>query len=376
MLCSPVIAQEITSETILQISLKGKEYNSLSLACMIMNDIGLVRGWEHIKGKKTDMYGWQFIIPDSIYKDAFTMKIHEFKKDSTVQFIVFRFFDKNTLESWATPDFIPDKGYCKIEAEYVETINYGKQRRISDNKLLHDLFLYKEVNDNKKFLSTVGQLKQKTDLYKLSYEERLSKSINLFGENPTSPMYIAMLYSELGSYRTKEDIQSLFDCFSDSLKQQTIYGKKIQEYLSFSEFPNEKLLLVNSDKQEDIIKDTTKYNLVLFSASWCAPCHKQIPELKRMYGDLKNKIDFTYISIDDKTSKDQWRRLLQKEGIPWRSLAIKDEDIQRIRDKYFVQGVPLAYLIYHDGHFEKIDIREKEDNEKLYKLLEAEKVIE
>jgi len=347
------------NETVLLVSLIGREYEHLRL--VIMMETPEVK---RIDGKKIDKYNWQFTIPDSIYDNAFTMKILEYAPDTVRHSIVFRVFD-NMMDTWATPDFIPDKRYCKLEVEFIESKTDIGPGNIS---VIFDFFLYKEINKNKRFISSINQLKQKTSIYPLPYNERIEKSLELYKKNKDSRMYISLLANELNNYKSRNDIQLLFDCFSDSIKQ-TTFGTKIKEYLLFEKFPNEKFSVSNISKEEYILSDPSKHNLVLFSASWCAPCHKLIPELKKIYEDLKNNIVFTYVSIDDQSTIGQWEKLLITYEIPWRSLTIEnDKDLSQLRDIYFVQSIPLSYFVYPDGSFEKLDINEKEDIEKLYRL--------
>lgn len=73
-------------------------------------------------------------------------------------------------------------------------------------------------------------------------------------------------------------------------------------------------------KKEYIVSDITKYTFVIFSTSWCAPCHKLISLLKELYSKKNTVIEFIYISIDEDNRKKNWKELMVKEQIPWRSL--------------------------------------------------------
>ena len=76
-----------------------------------------------------------------------------------------------------------------------------------------------------------------------------------------------------------------------------------------------------------------------------------------------------YISVDKPETVENWKKMMREEHIPWRSLLAVD-NMKKIRDdKYFVEGVPYSILVYPGGHKVIINVRHKEEVEKLYKLL-------
>lgn len=117
---------------------------------------------------------------------------------------------------------------------------------------------------------------------------------------------------------------------------------------------------------EPVITNPNKYNLVIFSASWCRPCRELIPILKKIYNDLKEEIDLVYISIVEQHTVNNWKSSMREEQIPWRSL-LAVEDVKRIRDKYLVLGVPHSILVHPEMNFEVINLFDATDRMKLYK---------
>jgi len=75
-----------------------------------------------------------------------------------------------------------------------------------------------------------------------------------------------------------------------------------------------------------------------------------------------------YISIDEPATVENWKKMMKEEQIPWRSLLAVD-NIRKIKDRYYVQGIPYSILVYPDGHMEDINVRQKESLDKLYKIL-------
>jgi thiol-disulfide isomerase/thioredoxin len=201
----------------------------------------------------------------------------------------------------------------------------------------------------------------------LTNEQRFQKYIRLTKEFPYSRYAIALISSTLTRYKSKDDVRKIFTCFNKDV-QNSYYGKKISAYFTNETFKNSVLWSWNSDVKESIVKDTTKYTLVLFSASWCAPCHAQIPILREIYKDQMNKLDMVYISIDQPETIDNWKKMMKDEHIPWRSLMAVDE-VKRIKEKYFVEGIPLSILVSPGGHMENIDVRHKVELDQLYQLL-------
>lgn len=107
-----------------------------------------------------------------------------------------------------------------------------------------------------------------------------------------------------------------------------------------------------------------KYILIDFWASWCKPCRKEIPNLKRLYASYADKgFQIVSISIDKKEA--EWTKALQEEQLAWPNFL----DTEGIADLYQVKFVPTMYLIDGQGVMVGENLRGEALADKLAELL-------
>jgi thiol-disulfide isomerase/thioredoxin len=59
-----------------------------------------------------------------------------------------------------------------------------------------------------------------------------------------------------------------------------------------------------------------KVKLIDFWASWCVPCRRENPEVKKLYEEYHSKgLEIVGISCD--THKDRWLKAIEEDGLPW-----------------------------------------------------------
>lgn len=86
--------------------------------------------------------------------------------------------------------------------------------------------------------------------------------------------------------------------------------------------------------------------LLDFWASWCNPCRKEIPNLKKLYALYKEK-GFEIISVSADTREADWRKALNEEELTWPNFRDTDKSIQQA---YEVKFYPTMYVLDGDGH--------------------------
>lgn len=330
-------------------------------------------------GEKTSEFTWEFTIPDSIIHNSTDMRLKLSKYD---------YLNKQSKSI---------RFLHEINGKKNVIGNIGVQGR---NNYIHAIYVGENIFPNEYFSAKIGKKdtiilgelvdedfklvleKDNSDITiraqdplfctflnsrneDISYDEYMKQYVKLSQKYPDSRYLISSLASSLYLFKTKEDVLSIYQNLSNSYKS-THWGEKIERYL-YSKFSNSSLPTLDNAGYENIIQDSLKYNLLVFTASWCHACIEEIPLLKQIYKDLNSCLDITYISLDEGDEGAFFRRLIYKEKIPWRTL-LAYEDIKNIEDKYFVVGIPHCILVYPSQTWEMIEIRDNEQLKKLYSL--------
>ena len=107
-----------------------------------------------------------------------------------------------------------------------------------------------------------------------------------------------------------------------------------------------------------IDRDSTTHSLADFKgkwiyldvwASWCQPCIKEIPAMKKMEASLKGKnIAFVSISIDN--NSDNWKKTLGKYELHGNQFIKPEGESKDFMEDYMIGGVPSFFLIDPDGN--------------------------
>lgn len=146
--------------------------------------------------------------------------------------------------------------------------------------------------------------------------------------------------------------QAIFDRLPEAIKNSSL-GEKALEFLKYTKMKNR--LHTNEDPYEFNLKTINNEMLALkrlkgktivldFWASWCLPCIKALPLLKKIQeNDVSKNVVYISVSIDKK-EKD-WSDKDKKLQIPWFSLLADKATIEN----YHVSAVPNYIVINKEG---------------------------
>lgn len=97
------------------------------------------------------------------------------------------------------------------------------------------------------------------------------------------------------------------------------------------------------------------YVLLDFWASWCIPCLKEIPNVKKLYGKYQSKgLEVIGVSLDD--DKSRWLEAVNKQNLnEWPQILSKEQQDKSVFEKddlseiYNFDGIPFYVLIDKNG---------------------------
>ena len=147
--------------------------------------------------------------------------------------------------------------------------------------------------------------------------------LNYVKQNPTSYVALWQLVKDM-----KDGYQPIYDsicvAFSPLLKN-TVTGRTVAQRLKSSKttaigqvFPT--LTLFNNTGKSVLMSASqkSKYTLVDFWFSHCAPCLSEFPKLKELFISYKGRgFNILGISIDKKTDTDIWIKTIQEKELAW-----------------------------------------------------------
>ena len=189
----------------------------------------------------------------------------------------------------------------------------------------------------------------------------------LFMDNKDSFWGPLMMIS-LTSYFT-DDMKKTYEALSQEAKD-SYYGKKVKDELYPAGKEGTKVpeftVTDNNGKSVTLAElcQGKKYILIDFWASWCNPCRKEIPNLKKIYKEYADKgFQILSISIDKKTA--DWEKALKEENLEWPNFL----DNGDVAIAYKVKMIPTMYLIDTNGVMVGEDLRGEALAEKIGQLL-------
>jgi peroxiredoxin len=143
---------------------------------------------------------------------------------------------------------------------------------------------------------------------------------------------------------------------------------KMKENVGFGKPPKDFTITSLNGESLTLSKMKGKVVLIDFWATWCSPCVKEIPNLKKAYEQFKDK-GFEIIGISMDFDKKRLETFIKKENvqwpISWSGKGWKDET----RELYGVTSIPSMWLVDKKGVLRGFDLKGEELQKEVAKLL-------
>jgi thiol-disulfide isomerase/thioredoxin len=100
-----------------------------------------------------------------------------------------------------------------------------------------------------------------------------------------------------------------------------------------------------SDSGDPLAQYRGKVVLLDFWASWCSPCRRSLPSIKRLQA-VYDSADFVLISVSEDDDESDWRSFVSGNQMNWTQRWDSDSTLQ---SKFGVSALPTYVLIGRDG---------------------------
>jgi len=100
-----------------------------------------------------------------------------------------------------------------------------------------------------------------------------------------------------------------------------------------------------------------------FWATWCGPCVAEMPTMKKLYAEYKDKgVEFIGVSLDEKgTGLDKLKAFVAKEEITWPQYYQGDGWTSEFSKSWGINSIPAVFVVDQEGNIASVEARGKLD---------------
>ena len=135
--------------------------------------------------------------------------------------------------------------------------------------------------------------------------------------------------------------------------------EEIKQYISKTKNTTFKNTLLTSNEGEQVQLSDYKFRpkIVVFWASWCPDCQKELPIIQHLYDKYQDKVDFFMVDIVDgeRETFETSQQFLRNQGFTFPVYI--DQDLQAF--KFFdVKAIPTIFIVDKDGIVKQIYVEQ------------------
>lgn len=312
-----------------------------SLSCNTKNDDVVIlinlRNSDITKLYFTDAYKWDAFLDSATGGPEFTFIIPKEKLPESLCSIAF-INDQNKIDQLEFDNRIlsPDSTKYIISAFIpdIDTI------RISGDLKKSKYYFIQAGNETNALFATQMMDFGSLDADRIKRTSALENYIAIIKKYPNSNYLLSKIYENKAAIK-KRELELLLAHFNASALTKGI-GSQLSDYAANkAENP-----LLGAMVLEDVagmpatVLDTTaKLNVVILWASWCGPCRREIPEIKKIEKKYKDKgLHIVSVSVDD--SRQNWQQALASENMDWKQLIVPAGRKQEFDSKFESSSIP------------------------------------
>jgi len=335
--------------------------------------------------------------------DTFKVKGSEYKTNGYIKGAtrVGIFNDLRNIEDIEDPNtfsfFIePKNNYVNlVENKFKEAIVKGSKTQKEDEKLLKSVDdVYSDINIlmrkrkdliKKKYEGgNVELINGQIEEISLKQKNNLKKIKNVYFDfiesNPNSDLSAYWLNFYFNETQ-KDSLELYFSKFTPEVKN-NLYGNQIEEKIrainssissNIGDIAYNFDLIDINDKKINLGQFKGKYVLLDFWASWCAPCRKANPKLKRLYIEYHPK-GLEVVGLSSDRDKALWKGAVKKDGIDIWHQVYSGNNVLFNSTNYNFKAIPAYILINKEGYiigrYLSASTEGKDFNDLEYKLAE------
>lgn len=267
-------------------------------------------------------------------KDYFVVPLTEFlPKIKVTREAIFELIDKSSLspEDKKLEKRISEYDYLQTYNNYQKFYSYHKKRDADLPEDYYQPIIDINIDDDEMFRHSGAYRNLIVANYRHSTKKAMDEDSTLavieFVRNKISNVesvdarekFASMLMRKMkqGNDNIDDDYHQILPLFTSERMKSKLTGKYKSALETVSGKESVEFNYENFSGGETTLKDLSgKLVYIDVWATWCGPCLKEMPPLKKLVDDYKGKnIEFVSISIDHKKDYDKWRKMVPEKNV-------------------------------------------------------------